>query len=198
MVKRARAQAALLGLCACSTYVTAGTGDDAQLGEFQAECDGLADGAEEAARLELAALDRIDDERRRGGRCGDRTFPPQPPLRRDPRLTCAARRHAQDMSDRGYVGAVDPDGIHLGRRLEDADYRPSLWVAAVGAGWTDADHAVESWLQNPLHCYKLFARELEDIGVGVYLPPEGAPEPVDSDGDGPAYATFWTLFVAAP
>ncbi len=206
MVKPATGAALCLLLGGCSSYITGATGDDSSEYGALAECEGTDPWDPEGERLEAEVMARIDAERRRGGQCGEWTFPPRAPLGHEPRLRCAARRHSLDMATREYVGFIDPDGVNLGHQLDAAGYEASVWVASASAGWTDPDDLVDSLLQNPVHCYKLFAAELESIGVGVYL--ADLPDPTGTTGgaaddtttaDGiPDYASFWTLFIAAP
>jgi hypothetical protein len=162
--------AALLLHPACSNYLLE-QDQSAELSGAGA-CEGLPEWTPEARLIEDLVRERIDEERRRGGRCGDWTFPPRPPLARSSELDCAAKRHALDMAERAYISPIDPDGYDLGDRLGDVGYRYSLWAETVGAGWSDADAAVDAWLLAPAHCYKLFAAEFEQIGVGVHLIPE--------------------------
>ena len=102
------------------------------------------------------------------------------------------------MSVDNYVGFVAPDEIGVAARLADVGYSYATWAASFGAGWTEADHAVDWWLEDERHCWKLFAGELEEIGVGVVLLPEIDPATLGPDEEPvPAHSAYWTLLVGA-
>jgi len=158
-------------------------------------CESVLDWPEAASLLEARVIERISEERRTGGRCGDRVYPPQGPIARDPALHCAARLHSLDMLTDNYVGFVAEDELGIADRLGQVGYDYAIWAASVGAGWTVADNAVDAWLLNERQCWKLFAEELEGVGVGVATIPE---ELVAMDEEGeliPAHTSYWTLVV---
>lgn len=190
--------AALCGLAGCNlTGFDTAAAEGADNAELLSECDAIDPWDDEGARLEALVLERINEARRTGGRCGDLNYPPQSALRLRPELRCAARLHSRDMQERLYVSPVDPDGVDIGARLGHVGYDYRVWAATVGAGWIDADDAVDSWLQNPNHCWKLFAREIHEIGVGVDAQNLAVDEPPQADTDGDVYPTYWTLIVGA-
>lgn len=183
--------------CNLTGFDDAALGEGGENGQITPECDAVEPWDDEGARLEALTLERINEARRTGGRCGDVNYPPQSALRLSPALRCAARLHSRDMHDRLYVGPIDPDGDDIGARLAEVGYAYRVWAAAVGAGWTEADAAVDAWLQNPNHCWKLYAREIHEIGVGVdaqNLALDALPE---ADTDGEVYGAYWTLVVGA-
>lgn len=159
-------------------------------------CEDVLDWTDEGSLLEGRALERIREERRKGGRCGDRVYPPQGPLDESPKLHCAARLHSVDMSVDNYVGFVAPDEVGVAARLASVGYEYATWAASIGAGWTEADNAVDSWLGDQDHCWKLFAAEIEEIGIGVVILPEIDPATLAPDEEPvPAHTTYWTLLV---
>ena len=169
--------------------------------EAVAGCESVLDWSAEAALLEDRVVERINEERRTGGRCGDRSYAPQGPIARNAALQCAARLHSQDMATDNYVGFVAADEIGLRNRLEDVGYDYAIWAASIGAGWTVADNAVDSWLGDESQCWKLFAAELTGVGIGVALLPEAEVEenvPIGEEEDPvPAHRSYWTLLVGA-
>ncbi len=171
---------------------------DLQLADVEG-CESVLDWSEEGALLEDRVVERINEERRTGGRCGDRTYAPQGPIARNAALQCAARLHSLDMVTDNYVGFVAADEIGLRNRLEDVGYDYAIWAASLGAGWTVADNAVDSWLGDESQCWKLFAAELTGVGIGVVLLPEVEVEedvPIGEEEDPvPAHRSYWTLLV---
>jgi hypothetical protein len=59
---------------------------------------------------------------------------PAQPLAFSPLLIQAARQHAQDTSDRGYVGQNTPDGLTPGQRIANAGFSWSAWGESSAAG----------------------------------------------------------------
>ncbi|MCB9702372.1 MAG: hypothetical protein H6711_10795 [Myxococcales bacterium] len=166
-----------------------------------AGCESEAMWSAEGAHFEARVIELVNDARRVGGRCGDRVYRPQGPLTVSPRLHCAARRFSVDMMSADFVGPIDPEDRDMGDRLDDVGYDYAVWAAGVGAGWTSADHAVDAWLENPAHCWKLFAREIEEIGVGVLVVPEDEVASTtggETEGEGVSHPTYWTLAVGTP
>ncbi|MCA9713436.1 MAG: CAP domain-containing protein [Myxococcales bacterium] len=193
--------AALSGsaLASCDDGGVADDSPSSDVADVEA-CDAVREWDADARRFEERVVALINEERRRGGRCGDTTFPPLAALRVDPSLRCAARVHAVDMQASGYVGYAnpdDPEALNTNQRLRLAGYPPATFVETVGAGWTSADDAVHEWLNNESHCWKFMTTELDQIGVGVYAagPPLGAGEEGMDDVD---YGTYWDLLIATP
>lgn len=164
-----------------------------------AVCDPVADS--KLGPGEDALLAEVNSLRAAGGRCGGLAFLPAPPLRADPALRCAARLHAADMQARAYVGQIDPDKVGTGPRLAAVDYVASTFAENDGFTVTAADPDLEraaadivaTWADNPMTCWKLHARELQDLGVGAapgMFTPKDAEEPVSG--------LYWTAIFAAP
>jgi uncharacterized protein YkwD len=114
------------------------------------------------------------------------------PLRRDADLSQAARRHALDMTRRGYFAHVGPSGERLGDRLRDAGYGGpgDGWRAGEDLGWGTGPRAtpnalVDAWLASDPHRRILLSRAYEEIGVGVAA---GAPKPGTTELPGATYA----------
>lgn len=163
-------------------------------------CDPVADWDSLAVEEHLVA--QINALRRDGGRCGARSFLPAAPLGIDPALRCIARLHSKDMVVRGYLAQVDPDGVGTGPRLDAVGYLAATFaedVAFVDAPSTAdadlaeaaADAAVRSWKDNPTTCWKLYAREWTDLGVGAV---RGGYDPKDSEA---VVGVYWTATFAA-
>lgn len=76
---------------------------------------------ERGPRLERL-LDRVNQVRARGCRCGTRWMPPAGPLRWNRRLARAAERHAEAMAAGKWFSHVGPGGSTLTSRARDAGY----------------------------------------------------------------------------
>ena len=158
----------------------------------------------EAAPAELALLAEINALRAQGGRCGELTYLPAAPLRFAPALRCAARLHSQDMQTRQFVGQVDPDGLGTRARLDAVEHPASTFGENDGFSVLDdaepdlrdlaaAADIAASWADNPGSCWKLRAREFEEIGIGAFagdFMPTKALAPVDG--------YYWSAIFTAP
>ncbi len=165
-----------------------------------ARCEPVADAPLVAA--EQALLAEINALRAGGGRCGTLAFLPAAPLRFAPALRCAARLHSEDMVAREFLGVLDPDGLGTGARLLAVDYEASTFGENVGFSRVDADDPdlaevaaadiAAAWADNPTTCWKLRARELEQLGIGATL---GS---YTQKGAEPTPGVIWTATFAAP
>ena len=166
--------------------------DDEDIVPDNEVCTPVAEWDDEHAALEAEFQDALNALRADGGTCGDLVFPPAPPVYMDPSLRCAARLHSQDMAERTYLGEVDPDSIGTAVRLAQVGYTAVTFAENVGFGYPTVASALALWADSPVNCWKLRARELTDIGVGVHT---GAYAPKDED---PITGLYWTVTFAAP
>jgi uncharacterized protein YkwD len=138
------------------------------------------------ATVERRVLELVNAARAAGRRCGDDDYPPALPLTLAPQLYEAALEHSRDMAETGTPSHEGSDGSRVGERIKRAGY---AWQAAgenVAAGQTDADDAVDAWLESPPHCAALMAPYFKETGVAVVTVPSKNP------------ATYWTEVFAAP
>ncbi|PCC67568.1 Cysteine-rich secretory protein family protein [Nannocystis exedens] len=119
---------------------------------------------------EQQVLERINAARAEGADCGSMgSFGPAPALGMDVRLHCAARKHSQDMAERGFFDHVNPDGEEPFDRIEEAGY--TGWAAAgenIAAGSDDPGMTVQGWLDSDGHCANLMNPQYTHTGVGFY------------------------------
>ncbi len=95
-------------------------------------------------------------------------------LRRDDKLSEAARDHAADMVGRGYFGHVTPAGRDQTDRLRRVGWPPATggwWageILALGSGGASTPrHLVSAWLNSPPHRAILLSGKPTRIGLGV-------------------------------
>ncbi|MCY0990077.1 CAP domain-containing protein [Nannocystis sp. ILAH1] len=119
---------------------------------------------------EQQVLERINAARADGADCGSMgSFGPAPALSMDVRLHCAARKHSQDMAERGFFDHVNPDGQDPFDRLDEAGY--TGWAVAgenIAAGSEDPGMTVQGWLDSDGHCANLMNPQYTHTGVGFY------------------------------
>ncbi|MEU5882483.1 sigma-70 family RNA polymerase sigma factor [Spirillospora sp. NPDC047279] len=89
------------------------------------------------------------------------------PLRADPRLTTAARRHSADMAARGYFDHTSPDGKGPGDRIDATGFRWSSWAENIAKGQGTASSVMTSWMNSPGHRSNIVNCRFSLIGVGL-------------------------------
>jgi len=99
------------------------------------------------------------------------------PLRANPTLGRAARRHARDMVRRRFFGHVSPSGATVDDRVRRAGYRGGRRTGETIAWGTGPDAApaavVEAWMASPGHRSVILDPNFRDIGLGVVM---GSPQ----------------------
>jgi hypothetical protein len=102
-----------------------------------------------------------------------------PPLAFDPVLIQAARLHALDMNNQGYVSRISPQGLDPGARLTQLGFAWTSWLenSATGATLSDTVSAVRSLVTNAndstlnardqLLGLDAFARAQTLVGIGI-------------------------------
>ncbi|MFE3328199.1 sigma-70 family RNA polymerase sigma factor [Streptomyces sp. NPDC059176] len=95
------------------------------------------------------------------------------PLRIDPRLSEAARKHAQDMVARGYFDHANPEGLHADERISAAGYDWGSWGENLDQGTSDPSVVVEDWMDGSIHQENMLDCEYRDVGVGTAKGPDG-------------------------
>ena len=135
----------------------------------------LADGAPlpgpgDSALLDTV-LDRLNLIRAAGGRCGDREFPPSPPLERSALLDQAAQTHADDMARNSFLAHTGSDGSNPGDRVSGAGYEWRVVAENVASGQTSADDIAATWLASAGHCANLMDAKYSETGIAYALNP---------------------------
>ena len=93
------------------------------------------------------------------------------PLRSDGVLARAARRHAEDMAERGYFAHESPGGTGPHERIRRAGYRDArLTGENLAQGEREAgapSSIVDGWMHSPGHRANVLRRRFEEIGIGI-------------------------------
>jgi uncharacterized protein YkwD len=89
------------------------------------------------------------------------------PVRFDPRLRTAARRHSADMGLHDYFSHTSLDGDTFADRIEAAGY-PHPGAENIARGYQTAAEVMEGWMDSPGHRANILNCGLRTIGVGVY------------------------------
>lgn len=88
------------------------------------------------------------------------------PLTVDPQLTAAAQLHAADMSARGYMDHVNPEGMDPSARAAAQGYDDPVGEN-VAMGYPDAQAVMEGWMNSPGHRQNIENCDYSTVGVGV-------------------------------
>jgi uncharacterized protein YkwD len=125
-------------------------------------------------RAATEVVDLLNRERKKAGK---------PSLKLNPKLTDAARRHAQDMAAHDEFRAKDDDGLTPFERIQKSGYRFKRLGEASLKGQPTAADAVESWLKEPSNRERLLG-DYKEVGVGYATNEKGIP--------------YWSLVFAEP
>jgi uncharacterized protein YkwD len=96
------------------------------------------------------------------------------PLRRDPKLARAARRHSRDMVSHRYFSHDSRTGERFSARIARTGWMRSLerWSVGETLAWGLSDKArpraiVVAWLASPQHRRILLSPRFHHVGIGV-------------------------------
>ena len=117
-------------------------------------------------------LQLVNEARAAGHDCdSEGNFGPAPPLTMNASLSCAARKHASDMSTRNYFDHTSPDGETFVDRIVMAGYGSYNQIGENIAGGSDLDNAkaaVDGWLASDGHCANIMNANYTEFGAGAY------------------------------
>ncbi|MEI2718515.1 MAG: CAP domain-containing protein [Candidatus Nanopelagicales bacterium] len=111
-------------------------------------------------------LDKVNQVRARGCRCGIRWMPPIGPLRWNRRLARAADRHAEAMAEGRWFSHVGPGGSTLTSRAREAGYAGFAGGENIASGQPTVASVMAAWIASPGHCQNLMTRGYDHIGLG--------------------------------
>jgi len=154
-------------------------------------CDPVREWNDDLVALEQRMLEALDARRAEGRHCGPRgSFAPAPPLRRSGALTCAARLHALDMAERGFVDHEGAGGSTPWDRLRAVEYAFATADETITATDLPPEDILDAlWLPREGSCAALSATAYTEVGIGVALP---------FDPDDPLEGRRWTVVLAKP
>lgn len=95
------------------------------------------------------------------------------PLRIDPKLSEAARGHADDMVAHGYFDHENRAGEQADSRISAAGYDWSMWGENLDKGTSDPSVVVDDWMDGSIHQENMLDCRYRDTGVGTAKGPGG-------------------------
>lgn len=110
-------------------------------------------------------LEQVNTARASGRTCGDRYFPPAPPLAWQPKLGHAALEHSDDMAARSYFEHTGKDGSNVGERASSAGYQWTRIGENIAVGADTPEEAQAGWLASPGHCANIMNPNFTEMGA---------------------------------
>lgn len=101
------------------------------------------------------------------------------------RLTQAARVHARDMAENGFVDHKGSDGSNLQERVTRTRYAWTMVAENVAAGKKTVQEVVQGWMKSAGHRKNILNEEAREIGAGHVSNP--------NVGVGKKYTHFWVV-----
>jgi uncharacterized protein YkwD len=139
-------------------------------------CDAVRDWDPAWSAFEDEVLVQLNEQRAAGAMCGDEAFDPAEPLRMDPALRCAARKHALDMGEQDYFSNLDPEDVDFFARAAAAGYAGLAVEQNIGASHSTPEQLVEAVMDHSELCTHVMTPDADEFGMG-YLEYEGATYP---------------------
>ncbi|CAN5318510.1 hypothetical protein BH10PAT1_BH10PAT1_4040 [soil metagenome] len=90
-----------------------------------------------------------------------------PPVTDDPVLDAGALAKGQDMLAKGYWAHVSPDGTQPWAFFVSAGYSYKYAGENLARDFSDAQSAVDAWMNSPSHRENMLSPNYKDIGIGV-------------------------------
>jgi uncharacterized protein YkwD len=126
-------------------------------------------------------LDASNAARAAGHICGERFFPPAPPLAWNQSLGQAALVHSEDMAANRYFSHQGTDNTVVGDRARQAGYAWRRIGENIAAGLGTPEEAVAGWLSSPPHCANLMEAGFTEMGAAYAINPKSKTQ-----------RTYWT------
>jgi uncharacterized protein YkwD len=90
-------------------------------------------------------------------------------LQYDNNMAEVAAAHSQDMIDRSFFDHINPDGLRVGDRIEEAGYRNFSCAENLAKDHSGAISAHENYMNSSGHRENILGNEYKYVGVGVRM-----------------------------
>ncbi len=156
---------------------------------WEGQCRGLECGERRQwpdAWLDVAddVVQRINEWRESGAKCGGKEMPSVEALDVDSRLSEAARCHSRDKGQNEFRGSEGSDGTSPEDRVQRAGYSAGEPTEIALYGQRTPQHVVDTLMEIEEYCRVVMDDELEDVGIGfAHIP-------------GISWSEYWTLTFA--
>ncbi|WP_379680762.1 CAP domain-containing protein [Massilia consociata] len=112
-----------------------------------------------------AILAGVNAARASARNCGNRQYPPAPPVSWNPQLGQAALAHSRDMAARRYFSHRGKDGSMAADRAGRAGYQWQRVGENIAFGQSSPEEAVAGWLDSPGHCANIMNPGFTEMGA---------------------------------
>ncbi|WP_129716694.1 CAP domain-containing protein [Pedobacter sp. SYP-B3415] len=111
-------------------------------------------------------LNKVNEIRASGCKCGQTTMPPVAPLKWNDLLASAALNHSKDMLRNNFFDHTSADGRTLGTRITQAGYVWSAVGENIALGQRNETEVFNSWLNSEGHCKNMMSAKFKEMGAG--------------------------------
>jgi uncharacterized protein YkwD len=108
------------------------------------------------------------------------------PLKLNPKLSEAARRHSEDLAKSDRISHFGSDGSDAWERVRKSGYGARMTAENVGTGQQSLDEVFHGWQKSKDHNANLLLKDADEMGVAMVYNPKSQ------------FKTFWTMVVASP
>jgi uncharacterized protein YkwD len=107
----------------------------------------------------------LNDARSAGGCCKTDCFEPRGGFAANSELGQAARWHASEMADRGYVSHESPEGLDAVSRIRRAGYQGCAVGENISVGDDDPTVVLGEFLSSYEHCLNVLEPRFSEVGI---------------------------------
>jgi uncharacterized protein YkwD len=128
----------------------------------------------DAALIRRQILGLVNAARATGHRCGNKSYPPAPPLELNADLTQAALAHSEEMALYNEFQHGGHDGSSLSARVARTGYGAySIIGENIAAGVMSSAEVMQGWLNSPPHCENIMEASFAEIGIAYAVTHRG-------------------------
>lgn len=121
-----------------------------------------------SAQLDQLILEKVNEVRENGCRCGRTKMPPVKPVSWNDQLEYSALLHARDMKRHNYFGHHSKSGKDVGTRVESIGYKWLVVGENLGEGQVSFDEVLRDWIKSKTHCEMLMDSRVTEMGVAKF------------------------------
>ncbi len=110
-------------------------------------------------------LHMVNKIRAEGCNCGNKYYPPAPPVKWDKKLETAAQKHSWYMYQNKDMTHYGPNKNRPGDRIRKEGYQWRLYGENVAHGYDDEESVVKGWLRSSGHCKNIMNPTVKHMGV---------------------------------
>lgn len=110
-------------------------------------------------------LQKVNDLRQKGCKCGRKTYPAAPKLTWDAQLESSAASHAVDMFKNKYFEHNSLNGKNYSDRIEAAGYHWKSSGENIANGQVNVTDVFNDWKKSTSHCENMMNKDFQNMGA---------------------------------